>query len=139
MRIRCVPFSELQQGLLESLPQLLEGSDLLLSSLVLFKGTSGMIIKDQHRQDFTHNVVGLFLTQMICRSELDMTSLHMGIADLVKLSQPRFPTQTIHCFLSQQSRKQPSALGTSTFQAAGYTQQPELIDTVFLLSRSPAT
>lgn len=99
----------------QSLPQLLEGSDLLLYPLVLLKGTSGMIIQGQFRQDFRHNVGGLFLTQIIWKTEL-----YIWITDLVKLWQPwpQLPTQTIHCFLSNQSRKNPSDLRSSTFQTS---------------------
>lgn len=123
----------------QSLPQLLEGTDLLLSPLVLLKGTSGIIIKGQFRQDFIHNVGGLFLTQIIWRMELNMT-LYLNHRPGEVMTTMTTASNTDHTLFSlKPKQKKPKWLRNKHLSDLGYTQKPKLIDTVFLLSRSPAT
>lgn len=92
-----------------------------------------MILKDQHRQEFTHNVMGLFLTQMICRTELDM-ALYLNHRPGEVMTTTTTVSNTEDTPLSLKPKQR---LRNKHLSDPGYTQQPKLIDTVFLLSRSP--
>lgn len=80
MRIRFVLFSALQQGVLPEPARTSEGigfASLLLGFVK--RHLRNNVLKEQLRQDFTHNVVGVFLSQTNDLKDRvrEMTLLHI--------------------------------------------------------------